>query len=148
MAIELKLQAARLVDHEISIVPFKYKYLEHLLELHRSQNYMQLTSINMRTLPKIGYIALMNDQPIAAGFLRRLEPCFAQIDTLVSNGYFGSQIRHLGVSAVVNELIAEAKRLDLEGIIALTADSGVLSRAVALDFHVIEQKIIGLSLKR
>lgn len=101
----------------------------------------------MKTLPKIGHIALMNGQPIAAGFLRRLEPCYAQIDTLVSNAYFGSQIRHIGVSKVVEALIQDAKSLKLEGLIALSSDVGTLERAKSLGFHIVEQKIIALPIK-
>lgn len=130
----------------LNIIPFRFKHLEHLIEMHKAQKYMNLSTIDMSTLPKVGYIAYLNDQPIAAGFLRRLEPHFAQIDTLVSNPYFGSQIRHEGVKAVVNELIEEAKRLKLKGIISLTSDLGVLKRAEELNFHVVDQKVIALNL--
>lgn len=113
-----------------------------------SNNYPDVMRIEMRTLPKIGYIALLNDQPIAAGFLRRLEPCYAQIDTLVSNKYFGSQMRHIGVQKVVDSLIQDAKDLKLEGLICHTSDEGILNRAKALGFHIVEQKIIALPFKK
>lgn len=116
--------------------------------MHKSQNYLNMGSINMRTLPKTGFIALMGDQPIAAGFLRRLEPCYAQLDTLVSNAYFGSQIRHQGISLVVDTLIKEAKDLKLEGILALTSDHGTRERAEDLGFHVVDQFVIGISLEK
>ena len=131
---------------EVSLVPFKAAYLDDLLELHRSQKYLNLNVINCRTLPKVGYIAYLNSQPIAAGFLRRVEPCYAQIDTLVSNAYFGSKIRHQGLTLVVNELLEEAKRLKLEGIISITNDEGVLKRAKDLGFHTVDMKVIGMSL--
>ena len=143
---ELKVQQNPLVETDLSLVPFKAAYLEDLLELHRSQNYLDLNAINCRTLPKVGYIAYLNRQPIAAGFLRRLEPCYAQIDTLVSNAYFGNKIRHQGLTIVVNELLEEAKLLKLEGIVSITNDEGVLKRAKDLGFHIIDMKIIGLSL--
>ena len=132
---------------EVSVVPFKFKYLQMLLDMHKSHKDSYICDLNMRTLPKIGYIALLGDQPIAAGFLRRLEPCYAQLDTLVSNAYFGSQIRHKGVSLVVDSLLNEAKRLKLEGIIALTVDSGILKRAESLGFRVVPQSVIALSLE-
>lgn len=118
-----------------------------LLELLDSQKYLGINNITMRTLPKIGYIALLNNQPIAAGFLRRVEPCYAQLDTLCSNAYFGSQIRHEGIKKVVDELIADAKRLNLEGILASTKDSGVLKRAESIGFHVVPETLIALPLK-
>lgn len=110
------------------------------------RKYEQIGTIKMSTLPKIGYIAMLNDQPIAAGFLRRVEGGYAQIDTLVSNTYFGSQIRHEGINKVVGSLIEDAKILKLEGIIAFTGDSGILKRAKELGFKVIDQTLIALPL--
>lgn len=134
---------------EVSIVPFKFKHLPLLHEMLQSQNYLGICDIEMKTLPKIGYIALLNNQPIAAGFLRRVEGGFAQLDTLASNAYFGSQIRHLGVSQVVDTLLAEAKRLKILGIISVTADKGTLERALSLGFRALDdQKVIVLPLPR
>lgn len=132
---------------EVSIVPFSFKYLPMLLDMHKDRDYLGLAYINMKVLPKIGYIALMNKQPIAAGFLRRLEGNFAQLDTLVSNPYFGSQIRHIGIDKVVKALINDAKDLKLHGIVAFTADTGTLKRAADMGFKVIDdQKLIALRL--
>lgn len=118
-----------------------------LVELHETQK-SDTSILNYRTLPKIGYIATLgNKTPIAAGFLRRLEPCYAQIDTLVSNAYFGSIIRHEGIQKVVDSLIEEARRLKLEGIVCHTQDKGTLARAEALGFHIVPQTIIALSLQ-
>lgn len=128
----------------ITVFPFKFRYLSDVIDLHKSQEAKDV--ISMRTLPKIGYIAFLGKEPIAAGFLRRVEPCFAQIDTLVSNGHFGSKVRHEGIKLVVEELINEAKRLKMKGIIAHTADTGILERARSLGFRVIPQTIIGLPL--
>lgn len=132
---------------EVSIVPFKYKHLPLLHEMLKSQNYLGICYIEMKTLPKIGFIALLNNQPIAAGFLRRVEGGFAQIDTLASNAYFGSQIRHAGVSKVVDSLIEEAKHLKLRGIISVSSDTGTLKRAIDLGFKALDdQKVIVLPL--
>ena len=129
---------------EINIEPFKFKHLPMLLDILSSQDYDGISDITMRTLPKIGYIATMNGTPIAAGFLRRVEPCYAQLDTLCSNKHFGSIIRHAGISKVVTELLDEAKRLKLEGVIAHTEDEGILARAKSIGFHVIPQTIIAI----
>ncbi len=101
----------------------------------------------MKMLPKIGYITLMNKQPIAAGFLRRVEGGFGQMDTLVSNPYFGSQIRHIGINKVVDLLIDEAKTLKLHGVIGFTPDAGILKRAIDRGFHTVEQVFIALPLR-
>jgi len=100
----------------------------------------------MQTLPKIGYIALLSKQPIAAGFLRRVEGGYAQIDTLVSNPYFGSKIRNEGIDKVVNWLINDAKELKLSGILAFTGEQSIIERAKDKGFAVFEQKLIGMRL--
>lgn len=133
---------------KLEIYPFRFKHLKHLHELLESNQYEGVSLITMRTLPKLGYIIFLDKTPIAAGFLRRLEPCFAQIDTLCSNKYFGSLIRHTGVEMIVDTLIADAKRLKLEGLICHTKDAGVLKRAESLGFHVIPETIIGLPIKQ
>lgn len=130
----------------VKIVKFRAKHMPLLLEMLKSQNYLGISTIELRTLPKIGYIAMMSNQPIAAGFLRKVEPCYAQLDTLCSNSHFGSAIRHAGVSLVVDMLTDTAKSLKLEGIIATTMDNSVLLRAKSLGFHVVEQVIIALPL--
>lgn len=118
-----------------------------LLSLHESQQYEKINTINYKTLPKIGVITYINDMPVAAGFLRRVEPCYAQIDTLVSNAYCGALIRNEGITKVVDYLINEAKRLKLSGIICHTQDKGTLLRAKTLGFHVVPETIIALSLE-
>lgn len=117
-----------------------------LIEMHKDREYLHMNYITMKSLPKIGYIAVMNKQPIAAGFLRRVEGGYAQLDTLVSNPYFGSQIRHVGIKLVVDSLLAEAKDLKLLGIVSFSQDTGILSRAKALGFQVVDQTLICLRL--
>ena len=105
-----------------------------------------MSAVSYKTLPKIGYIAMIGTQPVAAGFLRRVEGGYAQLDTFVTNPWFGSQVRHEGIELVVDALLGEAKELNLLGIIAITKDSGILSRAKERGFVVVEQSIISKSL--
>lgn len=121
--------------------------MSQLIELHETQKYELTNTISYRTLPKIGYIASIGSIPVAAGFLRRLEPNFAQIDTLVSNAFCGALLRNEGIKLVVDTLIEEAKRLKLEGIICHTQDKGIIKRAEDLGFHIVPQTIIALSLQ-
>ena len=100
----------------------------------------------MKTLPKIGYIAYLGKHPIAAGFLRRVEGGYAQLDTLVSNAHFGSQIRHKGIEMVVDTLLQDAKDLKLHGVIGFTNDPGILKRANSIGFKTLPQSLIGLKL--
>lgn len=128
--------------------PFKFKHYKDLISLLESQRYPDVASITYKTLPKVGFIAYLGKKPISAGFLRRLEPSFAHIDTLVSNGFFGSQVRHEAVTTVVNALLEEAVRLKLTGLIATTSDAGILKRAEDLGFKVVQQTILAIDLTR
>lgn len=130
----------------LSIIAFKFKHLQDLIDLHVSQSSPTANHLSMKTLPKIGYVVYLGKTPIASGFLRRVEGNVALIDTLVSNGHFGSRIRHQAISLVVDTLLNEAKRLKLDGILAHTKDAGVLSRAQALGFHIVPETLIGLAL--
>lgn len=134
------------MDKELSIVPFRFKYLPALLDMYNSQNYAGIADINMNTMPKLGYIVFMDSVPIAAGFLRRVEGGIGHLDGLVSNAHFGGQIRHEGIRLVVDTLLKEAKVLKLKGIIATTADEGILKRAISLGFHIVKHTVIALKL--
>ena len=105
-----------------------------------------IETVTMKTLPKIGYMALLNNQPIAAGFLRRVEGGYAQMDTLVSNPYFGSQIRNMGISKVVDCLMNDAKELRLTGILAFTIEQSIIDRAKDKGFTSFDHKLIGVRL--
>lgn len=132
---------------EVSLVPFRYKYLPFLLEMLESREYLGISEINMKTLPKIGYMALLNNKPVAAGFLRRVEGGYAQLDGLTSNPYLGSIVRHKGIELVVDHLISAARQLKLNGVIGFTSDKGVLKRAEGLGFTTVDQSLIALRLK-
>lgn len=132
----------------ISVVRFRAKHhLPLLHEMLESQRYMDVSGVTAGTLPKVGYVALLGDTPVAAGFLRRLEPCYGQLDGLTSNARLDSTARHQGVSLVVDALLADAKKLNIKGILAISKDTGVLTRAQGLGFRVIEQSLIGLALE-
>ncbi len=100
----------------------------------------------MQNLPKIGYICYFGKQPVAAGFLRRVEPDYAQMDTFISNPYFGSKVRHEALNKIIDALIDDAKQLELKGILAFTKDQGIFKRATERGFTVIEQALLSLRL--
>lgn len=121
---------------EVSVTPFKFKHYDMLLSMLKDQKCTWQSIISYKTLPKIGYIALLDNQPIATGFLRKVEGGYAQLDTFATNPYFGSQIRHIGIELVWQELLKEIKILDLLGVIAITEDLGILSRAQQHGFSI------------
>jgi len=106
------------------------------------REYIGLEHVTYKSLPKIGFIALMHQQPIAVGFLRRVEGGYGQIDTLASNPWFGSKIRHEGITKIVKALIDEAASLKLLGLLAITEDKSVIERSKDSGFQVLNQTVI------
>lgn len=117
-----------------------------LKEMLGSQGFTQ--PINMRELPKVGFISFIGKHAIAAGFLRKVEGGYALLDGLTSNAQFGSQFRHIGISKVVNELILTAKQLKLKGIIATTSDESIIKRAKTEGFQVLNEVVMSMPLTK
>lgn len=108
-----------------------------------AQEYPDMGDLNMKTLPKIGYIALIDKQPVAAAFLRKVEGgIVAQVDGLTSNPYFGSIIRHIGINKVLTGIIEDAKDLKLKGLICFCQDLPTIKRAEATGFTLIQHSSI------
>jgi hypothetical protein len=103
-------------------------------------------NVTVTEVPALGFVAYDSATPIAAGFLRMVEGGYAQIDTLVSSASLSSEMRHEGVSKVVDALIQAARDLGLKGVYAHTSDEGVVKRAAALGFKHVPQMIIALPL--
>jgi hypothetical protein len=131
------------------IMAYTTNHASIVSDLLKSQDYKGVCDISC--LPKIGFIAMDDTAfgfkiPIACGFLRIVEGDFAQLDTLVSEKQASSQMRHEGISMVVNALIEEAKRLKMKGIIAFTTDLSVIARARTLGFNTMPETVISLAL--
>lgn len=130
----------------VQVTRYQTGFFDHLMALHESQKSPLVSMLEPEMLPEIGYIAFEGSIMIAAGFLRVVEGGYGQIDTLVTNGDLDRDMRHEGVSRVVDSLIIKAKAMKLIGLICLTADEGILKRAYELGFHNTNQTAIGLSL--
>ena len=127
---------------ELNITPFKFKHYKALIEMLKSRGF-PTDKIIMKTLPKIGYMVYFGKEPVAAGFLRRVEGGFAQLDGFVSSPFFGSNVRNQGISLVTDTLIQEAKALKLNGVIAFSQDDGISKRIQELPFTILPS-IVGI----
>jgi hypothetical protein len=128
----------------INCVPFKFKHFELIKDMLESQKCEWINAVSFKTLPKTGYIALQNNEPIAAGFLRLVEGGYGQLDTFVSNPYLGSKIRHEAIEMVTDNLLAAAKEAELLGIIAVSKDQSIIDRALQKGFKIIPQTLLGI----
>lgn len=126
----------------VEVHKYKESYYNTLIMMLESQQYPQLTYITQDSLPEIGFIASDSATHIAMGFLRMVEGGYAQIDGLVSNASLSSELRHFGISLVVEKLMQTAKEMNLKGIISYTSDESVIKRANRLGFSSIPQTIL------
>lgn len=123
------------------ILNFQEQHLKDLHYMHSTQK-SDSSHIHLDSLPQTGLIVYSDCKPLCAGFVRLLEPCFAQLDGLVSNADLSSETRHKALDFLVNRLIHSAKSKGLKGLICHTKDEGILKRAESIGFHVVNEKII------
>lgn len=112
-----------------------YKHHKALLSLHEKHSHPNAVLLSLEKMPKHGIVAYSSTDYIAMGFLRLIEGGYAQIDTLVSNPDCSPELRHRGISLVVDELIKKAKDLGLKSIISYTKDLSTVIRAEAIGFQ-------------
>lgn len=129
----------------IQISPYSKNDLDSIYALHLSNNMDNFDICD--SLPEIGYIATEGAIVVAAGFLRKVEGGYAQIDTLVSNKDMPADMRHEALAKVVETLVTTAKSLKIKGIISYTQDKSVVMRAVATGFNVTPNVVIALKLQ-
>lgn len=102
----------------------------------------------IETLPEIGFVASDDTDFIAASFLRRVEGDYCLFDGLVTNPMLAPFRRHLGIEAVVERLIIEAKELKMRKILAYSIDAGTLKRSVHHGFVHLPHTLIVLDLEK
>jgi len=115
--------------------------------LHETQLSNLAGKLVKADIPVIGYIIVIDNIPASIGFLRKMEGNYGMFDTFVTNGKLPSEIRHLAMQTLVDQLLNKAKQLKLKAIISYTSDEGVLNRAKNLGFVVLDDmRLISLSL--
>lgn len=97
--------------------------------------------------PKIGFVAYNKQEPIAAGFVRKVEGGYGQLDGLVSNPTAPGSYRHKAIDSVVTQLFKEAKKAGITQLISFTRDKSVLERSVKHGFiQMDDYTLIGVDL--
>lgn len=93
-------------------------------------------------MPRIGYMAHVDGNPIAAGFLRYVEGGFALLDGLVTNPDSPGEFRNIAIDAVVSRLLKKAKSAGILKVTAYTKDAGTLLRSVNHGFVSVPHTVI------
>lgn len=125
------------------IQEFTMASMPDLMYLHKTQD-IDASFLTPESLPAIGYITFIDGVPAAAGFLRKVEGGFGQLDTLVTNKRLPPDIRHEAIGGIVGKLIETSKHLELKGIISFTTDEGIVKRALSIGFQASPQFVLTL----
>lgn len=88
----------------------------------------------LKDLPQNGYIALYRGEPMGAGFLRKVEGNFGQIDGLITNKDAPSDLRHSALELIVPNLINLSKNIGITRLMCFTRDTGTLMRSASYGF--------------
>lgn len=132
----------------MNIHKFESKHMQDLIDMHKSQEHPNIKAITKANIPRVGYIVYDDfNTPVCAGFLRRIEGKYAQIDTLVTNSQCSSSLRHDGLEVLIKAIINEAKSRKIKGLISTTTDTGTLMRAIRVGFSKAPHTVITLSLE-
>lgn len=82
-------------------------------------------SIPLSTLPEVGEI----EPGVAAGFLYQTDSTLALVEGYVSNPEAPSDARNAALDGITAALIADAKALGVQQVVALCTDKGIEERA-------------------
>ena len=97
--------------------------------------------------PTIGMIALVNNRPVAVGFIRLAEGGLGIFDGLCTNPDCGPMLRNNCLNKLVEALIKEAKNWEVATILAWSSDKNTLTRSEKFGFRKIPDSVIYLNLK-
>lgn len=130
----------------MEVVNYRPEFFEALKAMLKKQGSNLLPDVTEKSLPEIGFVALLKSEPVAMGFLRRIEGGYAQIDTLVTNPEFGPIDRSVSIMMVYGKILDSAKKLKIPGLIVITENDSVINRALDCGFKKIKQTLLGLPL--
>lgn len=114
-------------------------HLEHIYGWLKARNAFVPEPSDM---PEHGFVAYDEGQPVAAGFLRRVEGNYALVDSLVTNPDAPGVVRNQAIDMVVKHLLFKAKRLGLKHLIAFSVDTNTLMRSERHGFVRIPHAVI------
>ena len=126
----------------LNLLNFKHKHYQSLLDMLGDQNCPWIKTLSYKTLPKTGYIVMAGSMPIAAGFLRKVEGGYGQLDTFVTNPYAGAKLRHEAIEMVTEALLEDAKSLKLVGVILFSREKTIIDRASAKGFVLLPDSLL------
>jgi hypothetical protein len=130
----------------MEVVRYRPEFYPALRAMLEKQGSNLLVDVSQERLPEIGFVAVLNAEPVAIGFLRRIEGGYAQIDTLATDPEFSSRERGHSIMLIYGKILESAKELGISGLIIITENNSVITRAIDCGFKTIKQTLLGLPL--
>jgi hypothetical protein len=101
-----------------------------------------MDQVTVKDLPKIGFVAFVDQFRMGASFLRQCETKIAFMDSLIIDPGCPVQLRDLILDSLVDRTIEVAIELKLKGIIAFTQRRRVIERAKKHGFVIRENDVV------
>lgn len=90
----------------------------------------QMCDIGEDQLPRLGYVASWDNEPVAALFLRRCEGELCSFDSLITDPSAPSAIRDVVLDRLIGYCIDKAREFNFRGIISYSLDNNTKERVI------------------
>lgn len=104
--------------------------------------------MEMKGVPETGFMTFHEGMPVAAGFIRRIEGNYGQIDSVITDPEKSPEVRDEALDVLTTQLIIAAKDMKLKGLTAYITDNNTLLRSNRHGFMEVPHKITMLDLSR
>lgn len=98
-------------------------------------------------LPKTGFIFMVDNRPIAAGFYRHCEGHTAMLDSYISSPSETPELRNKALDLITKILLRTAERKGIKTMLAFSTDHNTITRSLAHGFeaipHIMSIKKVG-----
>lgn len=124
-----------------SVEAVKFDAKKHWLLLQLWWSERKFTPPPLEFMPPTGFVVLMNEHPVCAGFLTMTDANVCVLGHLVSDPRVAGEYRHGAMDYLMNCLIAKAKASDMKMVFASTNLSGLQERYQKHGFQLTDEKI-------
>lgn len=108
----------------------RYVPSEHQADLLAVMEERKIPSEYLEDLPSNGYVVLINNKVVAAGFIRLIEgKQLCLIDSVIASLTVDRTVRDVALDKLVRTLIKESHKQGYKGVMCLSCIPSVLTRA-------------------
>lgn len=81
-------------------------------------------------LPEFGLIAVDGGEPVAMGFIRKMEGNYALLDSYITHADAPAELRDRALDIITYKLIKIAKDNDISKLIAFSGEPSIIARSI------------------